>query len=80
MVKKLPAMQERRCSRSYGFDPWVRKIPWKGKRQPTPAFLPRKSHGQRSLVCYSLWGHKEPGRHDSVIEYTHTVGVRGNGE
>ena len=29
------------------------------KWQPTPVFLPGKSHGQRSLVCYSLWGHKE---------------------
>ena len=39
------------------FDPWVRKIPW--SRQPTPIFLPGKSHGQRSLVCCSLWGCKE---------------------
>ena len=28
------------------------------KWQPTPVFLPRKSHGQRSLVGYSPWGHK----------------------
>ena len=34
-----------------GFDPWIGKIPW----QLTPVFLP----GQRSLVGYSLWGHKE---------------------
>ena len=27
--------------------------------QPTPAFLPGKSHGQRSLADYSPWGHKE---------------------
>ena len=27
--------------------------------QPTLVFLPGKSHGQRSLVGYSLWGHKE---------------------
>ena len=27
--------------------------------QPTPVLLPGKSHGQRSLVGYSLWGHKE---------------------
>ena len=31
------------------FDPWVRKIPWSRKWQPTPVFLPGKSHGQRSL-------------------------------
>ena len=27
-------------------------------RQPTPVFLPRKSHGQRILGDYSPWGHK----------------------
>ena len=37
----------------------VRKIPWRRKWQPTPAFLPGKSHGQRSLVDCSPWGHKE---------------------
>ena len=41
------------------FDPWVRKIPGKRKWQPTPVFLPEKSHGQRNLVGYSPWGHKE---------------------
>ena len=30
---------------------------WRRKRQPTPVFLPAKSHGQRSLVGYSPWGH-----------------------
>ena len=32
------------------FDPWIRKVPWRRKWQPTPVFLPRKSHGQGSLV------------------------------
>ena len=41
-----------------GFNPWVRKIPWRRKWQPTPVFLPGKSHGQRSLEGYSLWGCK----------------------
>ena len=40
-------------------DPWVGKIPWRRDWQPTPVFLPRESHGQRSLVDYSPWGHKE---------------------
>ena len=31
-----------------GFDPWVRKIPWKRKWQPTPDFLPGQFHGQRA--------------------------------
>ena len=48
----------RQCGRP-GFEPWVGKIPWRRKWQPTPVLLPGKSHGQRSLVGYSLWGHKE---------------------
>ena len=28
-------------------------------QQPTPGFLPGKSHGQRSLVGYDPWGRKE---------------------
>ena len=32
---------------------------WRRRRKPTPVFLPGKSHGQRSLVAYSPWGHKE---------------------
>ena len=43
------------------FSPWVRKIPWRRKWQPTPVFLLGKSHGQKNLVGYSPWGHKESG-------------------
>ena len=53
MVKNLPAMWET------GFDPWVGKISWRRKLQPTPVFLPREFHGQRSLVGYSTRGHKQ---------------------
>ena len=42
-----------------GFDPWVGKIPWRRKWQPTPVFLPEESHGWRSLVGYSPRGRKE---------------------
>ena len=31
----------------------------RGTWQPTPAFLPGESHGQKSLLGYSPWGHKE---------------------
>ena len=48
--------------RKPGFHPWVGKIPWKRKWQPTPVFLPGKSHGQRSLVGYSQQGHKSQTR------------------
>ena len=46
------------CGRP-GFDPWIRKILWRRKWQPTPVLLPGKSHGQRSEVGYSPRGHKE---------------------
>ena len=42
-----------------GFDPWVRKIPWRRKLLCTLVFLPGESHGQRSLVGYSPWGCRE---------------------
>ena len=42
--------------RRQGFNPWVRKIPWRRAWQPTPVF-PGESHGQRSLV--GSWGCKE---------------------
>ena len=45
-----------------GFDPWVRKIAWRRKWQPTPVLSPGKSHGQRSLAGYILRGHRV--RHD----------------
>ena len=33
-----------------GFHPWVGKIPWRRKWQPTPVFSSGKFHEQRSLV------------------------------
>ena len=54
---KSSACPCRRCERC-GFDLWVGKIPWSRKWQPTPVFLLRKSHGQRSLASYSPWGCK----------------------
>ena len=47
--------RHRRC----GFSPWVGKIPWKRKWQPTPVFFPGEFHGQRSLVGYSPWVPKD---------------------
>jgi len=43
----------------HGFDSWVRKTLWSRTWLPTPVFLPGKFHGQRSLVRYSPWAHKE---------------------
>ena len=50
---KEPTCQCRRQKRCW-FNPLVRKIPWRRKWQPTPVFLPGKSHRQRSLAGYSL--------------------------
>ena len=50
--------KESACCVGDGFNPWLRKIPWRRKWKPTPGFLPEESHGQRSLEGYSLWGCK----------------------
>ena len=55
--------RHRRCR----FDPWVGKIPWRRKWQPTPPFLPGNSPVQNCLVGYSPWGHKEW----NTAEHTH---------
>ena len=58
---KEPTCQSKKNKR-HSFDPWVGKIPWRRKWQPSPVFLPRKSYGQRSLVGYSPWSRKELAR------------------
>ena len=47
--------QRRIClqCRRLRFSPWVGKIHWRRKWQPTPVLLPGDSHGQRNLVGYS---------------------------
>ena len=57
-VKNTPAMQETKEIR-HRFNPWVKKIPWRRRWQPTPVFLPEKSHGKGSLMGYNPKGHKE---------------------
>ena len=51
-----------------GFNPWVRKIPWRKEWQPVLVFLPGVSHGWKSLGGYSPEGHKEP----DMTDCTHT--------
>ena len=53
MVKGLPAMWETLVQSLGQEEPWGRE--W----QPTPVFLPREFHGQKSLVGYSPWDGKE---------------------
>ena len=54
---KESSCQSRRHKR-HGFAPWVEKIPWSRKWQPTPVFLPGKSHEHRILVGDSPGVHK----------------------
>ena len=65
-----------RCGR-HGFNPWVRKIPWRRKWQPIPVFLPGKSHGQRSLMGHSLWGHKRVGQDSATEQQDKVKGSKG---
>ena len=62
---KESACQCRRFRRGR-FNPWVKKISWSRKWQPTPVFLPTKVWGRRSLVGYGPWGCKE----SDTAEYT----------
>ena len=66
-VRNPPAMQE---TQDVGFNPWVRKRPWRKKWQPTPVFLPGKSHGQKSLAGCSAWGCKESYTTERLSMYT----------
>ena len=65
-VKYLPTMWEIRV-RS-----WVGRIPWRRKWQPNPVLLPGKSHGWRSLIGYSPWGHKELDTAEN-LHFTHCL-------
>ena len=58
-------MQETRV-RSLGWEDALEK-----KWQPAPVFLPGAYHGQRSLMGYSPWGHKESDMTEHAgLEYT----------
>ena len=55
---KEPTSQCRRYKRC-GFNPWVRKIPWRREWQPVPVFLPGEFIGQRRMAGYGPWGSNE---------------------
>ena len=67
---KEPACKCRKCKR-LGFDPWVGKIPWRRAWQPMRVYLPRKSHGQKSLAGYIPWGLIESNTTEQLT-HTHT--------
>ena len=58
MFKGLPwclSGKESTCQcKRLGFDPWVRKIPWRRKWQPTPVFLPGESHGAWQATVHGV--------------------------
>ena len=56
----------------------VREILWCRKWQPTPVFLPGESHGQRSLMGYSSWGHKETDTTEQLSTHTQEATVYGS--
>ena len=65
---KEPICQCRRRKR-LRFNPWIGKIPWRMKWQPTSVFLPGKLHGQKSLVGYSPWDCKESDTTEHAYTY-----------
>ena len=58
-------------SKDDGFDLWVGNIPWRRKWQPTPVFLPREFHRQRSLVGYIQSIGSQKVRHDWACRNVH---------
>ena len=69
MVKNPPADAEDTIDAR--LIPGSERYPWRRKWQPTPVFLPERSYGQRNLVAYSPWGHKE----SDMTECTHIVSL-----
>ena len=66
MVMNLPAVQET----------WIQSLgqkdPLEKGMAPTPVFLFGEFHGQRTLVGYSSWGHKESDMTEQLL-HTHRL-------
>ena len=69
MAKNPPAIRETWVRFLGQEEPLEKGMEWEW--QPTPVFLPGKSHGQRSLADYSPWGRKESDMTEQLI-HTHT--------
>ena len=63
-----------RSHRRCGFDPWVGKVSYRRKWQPTPVFSPVKSHGQRRLAGYSPKCRKELDTTEWLIMHARRTG------
>ena len=73
VVKNLPASAG--DVGDVGLIPASGRSPWRRAWQPTPAFLPGESHGQRSLNGYSPQGHKESDTTE-VIQQAHQYKIK----
>ena len=72
---KEPTCQCRRHRRHW-FNPWVRKIPWRRKWQPTLVFLSGKSHGQRTLAGHSFKESQRAGHNwECMYAHMHCLGM-----
>ena len=55
----FPGKESTCIAGDWGSIPGLGRFPREGNGNPTPVFLPREFHGQRSLAGYSPWDHKE---------------------
>ena len=69
MIKNLPANAG--AAGDAGSFPGPGRSPWNRKWQLTPVSLPGNSYGQRNLVAYSSWGHKEMDMTERLSVHTH---------
>ena len=70
-LEHLHSGKESTCQcRRLRFNPWFGRIPWNRKWQLTPVFLLKNFHGQRILVDYSPWGHKELEGNGTPLQYS----------
>ena len=68
--------KEPACSGRPGFDPWVRKIPWRTEWQPTPVFLPGEPPWTEEPGGLQSMGPQRVG-HDRATKHTHKrLGIR----
>ena len=67
MVKYLPAMWETQVQSLGWEDPLEKEM------ETHSSTLAWKIHGQRSLVCYSPWGHRESDMTQSNFTFTFTT-------
>ena len=73
MVKNLPATA--RDAGDTGLIPELRRSPSGGEMATHSNILPGKSHGQRSLAGYSLWGQKELDMTEQLSTCAHLLPV-----